>query len=216
MSFNSSRLLNAKFIWGACYSNKYGKSYKKWEKKQKKKSLGGDYFFLTSFSLDALPVNSLMNLIDFLLTLNWRRISIFVIAGEWIGNILSTPKGHTFLLTVMVFSSGVFPAVAMIIPLNFWILSLLPSLIFWWISTSIPVFISGLPSWMKADCICLMSWTFVIVRWLSYKARISYTIVLICQKKCKILRKILILLHQLALRQQAFPPLVLLISQHSQ
>jgi len=55
-----------------------------------------------------------MKPIFFLLTLNCLRTSIFSIVGEWIANIFSTPKAPIFLLTVIVFSKAVLPAVLII------------------------------------------------------------------------------------------------------
>gem|GEM_PF-4374576 len=71
--------------------------------------------------------------------MNCLIISIFSRVGEWIANIFSTPKGPTFLLTVIVFSNAVFPAVLIIIPLNLCTLDFPHSLIIWYTSTSIPV-----------------------------------------------------------------------------
>ena len=77
------------------------------------------FYFLTSFNLAAFQVNSLINLIDFLLTLNCLIISIFSIVEEWTENTFSTPNAPTFLLTVIVFSKGVFQAVLITKPLYF-------------------------------------------------------------------------------------------------
>lgn len=133
-----------------------------------------DFFwwtYLISFRRAALPVRSRIYFIDLRRTLNWRRTTIFAINGEWIGKIFSIPIPSRVARTVIIFESGVSPLWDITKPRKIWIRSLSPSLIFWWTSTSWPVFITGrsvlrdvpsCPAWIAAisveSIILYLSW----------------------------------------------------------